>query len=102
MLDALEVKFWDRLDNLETSEIYKDFDKDGRRKTQEQIEKDIGKAERKITETEKYFYKIALEFDRIMKTDFSSLLCIEVAKLKNFVMTKRIGIIKESIFIITT
>jgi len=54
-LDALEVKFWDRIDNLRTTEIYENFTYDNYKK-----------AQRKIVETEKYFYKIALEFDNLI------------------------------------
>jgi hypothetical protein len=49
-LDALEVKYWDRIDNLSTSEIYDKWN-----------EKNLTKAYRKIEETKKYFYNISKE-----------------------------------------
>ncbi len=49
-LESLEVKFWDRIDNLQTSEIYHEWNK-----------KNLEKAYRKIKETEKYFYNISKE-----------------------------------------
>jgi hypothetical protein len=53
--DALEVKFWDRIDNLKTAEVYEDLS-----------EKNFEKAKRKINETKVYFYEIAKEYDAIM------------------------------------
>lgn len=76
-LDALEVKFFDRLDNLETTEYYK-----------EQTPQNLKKANDKIKETEKYFYKIANEFDSIEWTEFASMLFFEVERLKNFIKEK--------------
>lgn len=76
-LDALEVKFFDRLDNLETTEYYK-----------EQTPQNLKKANDKIKETQKYFYKIASEFDSIEWTEFASMLFFEVERLKNFIKEK--------------
>lgn len=76
-LDALEVKFFDRLDNLETTEYYT-----------EQTLQNLKKANDKIKETQKYFYKIASEFDSIEWTDFASMLFFEVERLKNFIKEK--------------
>lgn len=77
VLDALEVKFWDRYDNLQTSEIYYEYNWDNLRK-----------ARRKIQETEKYFYDIALEFDNITWNNFSYLLTLEIGKLKWYINNK--------------
>lgn len=73
-LDSIEVKFWDRIDNLKSTEIYKIYS-----------EENIEKAKRKIEETKKYFYNIAKEFDNIMWTNFYLLISNEVEKLEEFI-----------------
>lgn len=72
-LCAIEVKFWDRIDNLRTTEAYK-----------YPTEHNIAKAKRKLQETGDYFFAIAYEFDGLKWTDFYSLLWFEVEKLKLF------------------
>jgi hypothetical protein len=47
-LETLEVKYFDRIDNLSDSEIYKEVN-----------EENINKAIRKLNETKKYFYDIS-------------------------------------------
>jgi hypothetical protein len=78
-LCAIEVKFWDRIDNLRTTEAYT-----------YSTEHNIAKAKRKLEETRDYFFAIAYEFDGLKGTDFYSLLWFEVEKLKFF--------LKESIY----
>lgn len=73
-LDSIEVKFWDRIDNLKSTEIYKIYS-----------EENIEKAKRKIEETKNYFYNIAKEFDNIMWTNFHLLISNEVEKLEEFI-----------------
>jgi len=81
-LSALEVKFWDRIDNLRTTEAYK-----------YPTSNNIVKAERKLVETQKFFLNIAREFDTIKGTEFYSFLLFEIEKLKLF--------LKENIFLKT-
>lgn len=81
-LSALEVKFWDRIDNLRTTEAYK-----------YPTSNNIVKAERKLVETQKFFLNIAREFDMIKGTEFYSFLLFEIEKLKLF--------LKENIFLKT-
>ncbi len=81
-LSALEVKFWDRIDNLRTTEAYK-----------YPTSNNIVKAERKLVETQKFFLGIAREFDIIKGTEFYSFLLFEIEKLKLF--------LKENIFLKT-
>lgn len=71
ILDALEVKFWDRIDNLETTEVYKKF-----------TNENIKKAYRKIEETKSYFYRIAQEFDMLQGTNFYHKISTEIEKLE--------------------
>lgn len=71
ILDAIEVKFRDRIDNLRTTEIYTNYN-----------EKNSYKAKRKIQETKEYFYQIAKEFDMLMWTDFFNLIKYEIDKLE--------------------
>lgn len=75
VMDAIEVKFWDRIDNLETTEIYESF-----------TTENVKKAKRKIKETECYFYKIAQEFDTIEGTSFYEKIFAEVEKLKRYIL----------------
>lgn len=77
VLDALEVKFWDRIDNLETTEVYEDFSPDN-----------IKKAYRKINETECYFYKIAQEYDALEWTQFYEIISTQVQKLQAYITQK--------------
>lgn len=72
--DAIEVKFWDRIDNLKTTELYSTYSKNN-----------VKKAKRKIEETKKYFYKISKEFDSIMWTNFYWIISNEVEKLEEFI-----------------
>ncbi len=85
-LDALEVKFWDRIDNLRTTEIYQNFSYENYKK-----------AQRKIEETQKYFYKIALEFDKLMGTNFAFAIAFEVEKLKFYIYSKSRVDIKDKV-----
>lgn len=71
VLDAIEVKFRDRIDNLRTTEIYSVYN-----------EKNAHKAKRKIGETKKYFLLISKEFDKLMWTDFYNLIKSEIDKLE--------------------
>lgn len=86
-LEALEVKFWDRLDNLETTEVYKEINPEN-----------IKKANRKILETEYYFYPIAKEFDELMWTEFYDMINFEVKKLKCFLSTVIEGRVKNEVW----
>jgi len=79
-LDAIEVKFWDRIDNLKSTEIYTINSKEN-----------IAKAKRKIAETKKYFYEISKEFDYIMWTKFNLIIKNEVEKLENFIKNNNIN-----------
>jgi len=72
-LSALEVKFWDRIDNLRTTEAYK-----------YPTPYNITKAKRKLQETKDYFFKISQEFDKIKGTDFKMYLFFEVKRLQLF------------------
>lgn len=78
-LDAIEVKFYDRIDNLKSTEVYTTFSKDN-----------IIKAKRKIEETKKYFYKISKEFDYIIWTNFYWIISDEVEKLEEFIKNNNI------------
>lgn len=71
VLDALEVKFWDRIDNLQTTEVYSHF-----------TTENIKKAYRKIEETKKFFYRISKEFDVLQGTDFFHRISMEIEKLE--------------------
>jgi len=66
VLEALEVKYWDRIDNLQTSEIYTEFNKEN-----------LKKAKRKLKETETYFYDISKEthpyIHKLIKTEIERL-----------------------------
>lgn len=73
VLSALEVKFWDRIDNLRTTEAYK-----------YPTPYNITKAKRKLQETKDYFFKISQEFDKIKGTDFKMYLFFEVKRLQLF------------------
>jgi len=77
--DALEVKFWDRIDNLRTAEVYEDLS-----------EKNFEKAKRKINETKVYFYEIVKEYDAIMWTDFFSIILSETERLEKFISNKKV------------
>lgn len=81
IFDALEVKFWDRIDNLRTTEIYNHWS-----------EKNLKKAQRKIMETKKYFFPIAQEFDMLRETPFFSILQNEVIEMEKYITKKRIEI----------
>lgn len=78
-LDALEVKFFDRIDNLKTSEVYSDFS-----------DENIEKTKRKIEETKKYFLVIAKDYDNLMNskygisTNFYEQLLFQVNYLEEF------------------
>ena len=93
VLDSIEVKFWDRLDNLETTEIYESFSPEN-----------VKKAKRKIIETECYFYKISQEFDAIEGTVFYETIYKEVEKLKKYIIemeTKETkGVVSEKVWTI--
>lgn len=78
-MESLEVKFWDRIDNLRTTEIYENLD-----------EVNINKAKRKIYETKTYFYKIVKEFDFIEWTDLYSIMSWEVQKLEEFIVSDKV------------
>ncbi len=69
-LEALEVKYWDRIDNLQTSEIYNEWN-----------DSNLAKAKRKIEETEKYFYNISKETHPYIYY----LIKAEVKRLENFI-----------------
>ena len=73
-LDAIEVKFWDRIDNIKTTEVYSTISKNN-----------IEKASRKLEETKKYFYQISKEFDSIMWTNFYWIISNEIEKLEEFI-----------------
>lgn len=79
IFDALEVKFWDRIDNLRTTEIYNEWS-----------EKNLKKAERKTKETMKYFFAISKEFDMLRGTDFYNIMRKEVIKIQEYIIQKRI------------
>lgn len=81
IFDALEVKFWDRIDNLRTTEIYNHWS-----------EKNLKKAQRKIMETKKYFFPIAQEFDMLRETHFFSILQNEIIEMEKYITKKRIEI----------
>lgn len=81
IFDALEVKFWDRIDNLRTTEIYNHWS-----------EKNLKKAQRKIGETKKYFFPIAQEFDMLRETYFFSILQNEIIEMEKYITKKRIEI----------
>ncbi len=72
--DALEVKFFDRIDNLSTTEVYWNFN-----------ESNIRKAKRKIEETKKYFYWISIEFDEIHWTNFFEQIVNQVESLEKYI-----------------
>jgi len=72
-LDALEVKYWDRIDNLKTSEIYTIFN-----------EQTLKKARRKIKETEKYFYDISKKTHQYIHV----LIKQEVERLRTYIIVK--------------
>lgn len=74
VLDALEVKFWDRIDNLATTEVYNKF-----------TTENVKKAYRKIEETKSYFYKIAQEYDIIQWTNFYNLIEEKIEKLEEYI-----------------
>lgn len=77
-LEALKVKFLDRIDNLRTTEVYSSYSK-----------WNISKAYRKIDETKTYFYEIAKEYDALMWTNFFWILSSEVDKLLLFIKDSR-------------
>jgi (p)ppGpp synthase/HD superfamily hydrolase len=72
---SLSAKFADRLHNLRTEEVKKDFS-----------EKNIKKARRKIDETKDIFYKISEEFDEKYGTNFNKKIKKEVLKLEQFII----------------
>lgn len=79
VFDALEVKFWDRIDNLRTTEIYDDFN-----------EKNLKKAQRKMQETKDFFYHISKEFDTLKGTQFYRLIKTEILKMEKYIIKKSI------------
>lgn len=81
VFDALEVKFWDRIDNLRTTEIYDDFN-----------EKNIKKAQRKMQETKDFFYHISKEFDTLKGTQFYKLIKTEILKMERYIIQKRVEV----------
>ena len=74
VFDSLEVKFWDRIDNLATTEVYHKL-----------TNENVKKAYRKIEETTHYFYNISQEFDALRKTDFCHLINTEIKHLQSFI-----------------
>jgi len=74
-LETLEVKYWDRIDNLQTSEIYTDFNKEN-----------LEKAKRKLKETEKYFYEISKETHPYIHELIKS----EIERLRAHIIVKEI------------
>jgi len=83
-LEALEDKYWDRIDNLQTSEIYTDFNKEN-----------LKKAKRKLKETEKYFYDISKETHPYIH----KLIKAEVERLKAYIFIQRYDKYEEGVLI---
>jgi len=81
VLEALEVKYWDRIDNLQTSEIYSVFNKEN-----------LKKAKRKLKETEKYFYDISKETHPYIH----SLIVMEVERLRSHIIVKELEILSNN------
>ncbi len=79
-MEALEIKYWDRIENLQTSEIY-----------YENSEKNEEKAKKKIKETEKFLYWISKETHPYIY----KLLFDEVERLKIFIKFTEIKWIKD-------
>lgn len=84
--DALEVKFWDRIDNLETTEIYHKFNI-----------LNVKKAKRKIEETKSYFYSISKEFDEIEWTKFYEIISLKVETLEKYILDNKYQIVWEEV-----
>lgn len=82
-IDAIEVKIFDRIDNLETAEVYKEL-----------TEENIKKAKRKIKETKTYFYKISSE----IHPDLYDRLKYEVEKLENFIIESEKAEVKSKVW----
>jgi|GEM_PF-1338590 len=75
--NTLSAKFADRIHNLRTEEIKKDFS-----------EENIKKARRKIQETKDSFYQISEEFDVKYGTNFNKKIKNEVSHLEVFITRK--------------
>lgn len=80
-IETLEVKYFDRIDNLKTSEIYLKDNENNRKKSYKKIE-----------ETKKYFYQISEEIN----PNINKIIIEEVEKLEEYLKSLPNNIISET------